>query len=140
MKNWLIDDIMYPNRWPAAEGWNYHGDTKYYKSTKYPPHNIIEVVKDSKYIIELAVAGFAKEDITATLEGRLLTITGSSKSWDELNKDYTYLHKGISSKDFKKVFELASGVEITAIALRDGLLFINLKTTEEKTNVELEIK
>ena len=65
----------------------------------YPPHNIIVTGPDD-YLIELAVAGFSKEGIDIVMHERTLTITG-----EHVKKGREYVHRGISTKKFKRTFD-----------------------------------
>jgi len=66
------------------------------KAITYPPYNIKQV-KENKYVIEMAVAGFAKSDIEMTLEGNKLVIKAAAKDDDEEE----YLFKGIANRGFE---------------------------------------
>lgn len=97
--------------------------TKKY-ANNYPPYNIKQV-KDNKYIIEVAVAGFGKSDIELTLEGNKLIVKGNStKSEDE---EETFLHKGIANRNFTHEFKLADKIEIKEAELVNGMLKIWLE-------------
>ena len=97
-------------------------------ASAYPPYNI-KKVDDNKYVIELAVAGFSKQDITLTLEDDKLTIDGQTTLdtaiGDAVNQ--TFLYKGISERPFKRVFSLADNVEIKNAEMINGLLKIWLE-------------
>jgi molecular chaperone IbpA len=88
----------------------------------FPPYNIKQV-SDNKYIIEMAVAGFAKTDIEVTLEGNKLVVEG--KAHDEEPTE-TFLHKGIANRGFTHEFTLADKVEIENAELANGMLKIGL--------------
>jgi molecular chaperone IbpA len=92
--------------------------------SKYPPYNIVRVNVD-KYKIELALAGFAKDDIIVEYYDSLLTI----KSNDQQHKtDVTdYLHHGISKRLFNKEFTLSVDIEIVDVLMENGMLIINLE-------------
>jgi molecular chaperone IbpA len=93
------------------------------KSNGYPPYNI-EQINDNEYMITLAVAGFAMEDLDITLEKNVLTIEGSAaKADDEVN----YLHKGIGGRNFRRSFTLAEHIEVEDAGLDLGMLNIHLK-------------
>ena len=92
--------------------------------TAYPPYNIRQV-KDNKYVIEMAVAGFAKTDIEITLEGNNLVVKGSAKELDA--EDGTFLHKGIANRNFTREFKLADKIEIKDAELTNGMLKIWLE-------------
>ena len=88
----------------------------------YPPYNIKQV-KENKYVIEMAVAGFAKSDIEMTLEGNKLVIKAAAK--DEDNGDYLY--RGIANRAFERTFTLADKVEIKDAEMINGMLKVWLE-------------
>jgi molecular chaperone IbpA len=92
------------------------------KAVSYPPYNIKQV-KENKYVIEMAVAGFAKSDIEMTLEGNKLVIKAASKDAEEEE----YLYKGIANRAFERTFTLADKVEIKDAELMNGMLKIWLE-------------
>ena len=93
-------------------------------NSNYPPHNVIKTGDDT-VTIEVAVAGFAEGEIDIALEKRLLTITGARKRAED--DTYEYLHRGISSRDFKHTFTLAEHVEVKNAAIKDGILAVELE-------------
>ena len=93
------------------------------KAVGYPPYNIKQV-KENKYVIEMAVAGFAKSDIEITLDGKKLLVKGVSKD-DEGNENYLY--KGIANRAFERVFTLNDQVEIKDAELANGMLKVWLE-------------
>jgi len=98
-------------------------------ASKYPPYNIKKVT-DNKYVIEMAVAGFGKQDIELTLEDNKLVVNGKLETVDDLTKDgidQTYLWKGISDRAFSRQFTLADNVEIKTANLFNGMLKIWLE-------------
>lgn len=92
------------------------------KAATYPPYNIKQVTAN-KYVIEMAVAGFAKSDIEMTLEGNKLVIKAASKDAEEEE----YLYKGIANRAFERTFTLADKVEIKDAELMNGMLKIWLE-------------
>jgi molecular chaperone IbpA len=92
------------------------------KAVSYPPYNIKQV-KENKYVIEMAVAGFAKSDIEMTLEGNKLVIKAASKEDDSED----YLYKGIANRGFERTFTLADKVEIQDAEMMNGMLKIWLE-------------
>jgi molecular chaperone IbpA len=107
------------------------------QSTSYPPYNIIKL-GDSKFAIELAVAGFKEGDIVVHVENNQLSITGSKVT--ELEGP-VYLHNGISSRAFVRTFTLAEHVVVTGATVTDGILTINLEQVvpEEKKPKQIPI-
>lgn len=93
-------------------------------NSNYPPHNVIKTGDDT-VTIEVAVAGFAEGEIDISLDKRVLTIAGAKKT--EENTEWEYLHRGISSRDFRQNFTLAEHVEVRSASIRDGILSVNLE-------------
>ncbi len=93
-------------------------------NSNYPPHNVIRTGEDT-VIIEVAVAGFAEGEIDISVDKRVLTISGAKKT--EENSAWEYLHRGISSRDFRHAFTLAEHVEVKNAAIRNGILSVSLE-------------
>jgi molecular chaperone IbpA len=88
----------------------------------YPPHNIIKI-DDNKYIVELACAGYTKEEIEISVEDNILYIKG-----DKMDIEHKeYIHKGISSKKFTKTIRIVDTVEVQGAEYVDGILRIGLE-------------
>jgi molecular chaperone IbpA len=93
-------------------------------ATAYPPYNIRQV-KDNKYVIEMAVAGFAKTDIEVTLEGNKLVIKGAAI--DSAEDPASFIYKGIANRNFTRSFTLADKVEIKDAEIANGMLKVWLE-------------
>lgn len=102
------------------------------KAVTYPPYNV-KKISDNTYVIEMAVAGFGKQDIEITLEENMLKIDGSVKRDAEDEKNY--LFKGIAERPFSRTFTLADTVEIKNAELINGMLRVWLDNLvpEKKT-------
>lgn len=103
--------------------------SKNIKAVSYPPYNIKQV-KDNKYVIEMAVAGFSKSDIEVTLEGNKLIVKGNTKEDEEDN----FLFKGIANRNFTREFKINDKIEIENAELANGMLKIwlqNMIKTQE---------
>lgn len=92
----------------------------------YPPYNI-ELLSNGEHEpaslrITLAVAGFAPDDLEVSVEGGELVVRGKQRD----DKPRDYLHRGIAARQFKRSFQLASGVEVHKAELNNGLLAIEL--------------
>jgi molecular chaperone IbpA len=104
------------------------------ESDNYPKHNIIRSGENS-YVIELAVAGFTSEDLNVESINNELTITGKIKKEELPESGFPdYLHRGIASRSFKRVFTLAEYVEVKEAKHENGILSISLerRVPEEK--------
>lgn len=100
------------------------------KSEGYPPYNIEHRAPDG-FVITLAVAGFAEDDLSISLEDRQLTIRGRQP---EADQDRVFLHRGIAARAFQRSFILAHGVEVSKAQLENGLLCIEL-TRKPASNI-----
>ena len=101
----------------------------------FPRHNIVKVDEEN-YVIELALAGYSRENISIEVEEGLLVVTG-----DNDDSEVEYVHKGISTKKFRRTFRLNENVEVGEASF-DGLLTIELKhvVPEEKKPRSIDIK
>lgn len=107
----------------------------------YPPYNIEELpAADSEnggIAITLAVAGFARDEISVTVEDRQLIIKGRQNETGEK----TFLHRGIAARQFVRAFVLAEGIEVKSAVLENGLLRIILARPDIQPSVRVvEIK
>ncbi|MDA7458409.1 Hsp20 family protein [Planktomarina temperata] len=98
----------------------------------YPPYNI-EQTSENSYRITLAVAGFAEDDLTITVEDRQLVILGRQ---GEETGERVYLHRGIAARQFQRTFVLADGVDVGAAIMEHGLLHIDLKHALPETVIQ----
>ena len=92
--------------------------------SNYPPYNIRKTGKD-KYSIEVALAGFNKNDVEVEFEDNLLTVrTKHFNKSEDKNEDGEIIHKGISQRQFARSFTIADDVKVNGAELKDGLLTI----------------
>jgi molecular chaperone IbpA len=89
----------------------------------YPPHNIVKY-NDTHYGIEVAVAGFSKEEITVEVDQDQLYITGKKAS---VSEGVEYLHRGLAARDFEQQFTLAEYMEVRGAEVKDGMLKIEIE-------------
>ena len=110
--------------------------------SNYPPYNIRKTGKDN-YAIEVALAGFNKNDVEVEFEDNLLTVrTRPVSKLEENNVDGEIIHKGISQRQFARSFTIADDVKVISAQLRDGLLTISCERIipEHKKKKLIEIK
>lgn len=88
----------------------------------YPPYNI-EKISEQIYRIEMAVAGFRREDLNISTQEGILNISGKS-TFDEDAK--TYIYRGIARRAFERRFQLADAIRVTSAFIQDGMLYIEL--------------
>jgi HSP20 family molecular chaperone IbpA len=102
------------------------------KTETYPPYNI-EHTNDEHLKITLAVAGFAAEDLSVSVEDNQLVIRGRLNNNGE---DKTFLHRGIATRQFQRSFVLADGIEVLGAELNHGLLTIKLERPRAENAVK----
>ena len=93
-------------------------------SNSYPPYNISKV-DDNNYIIEMALAGFNKDDIEIELADSELTVR--SKKREDSNKDVNLIHQGISHRSFNRKFTLSEEILVKNAEMKNGMLVIKLE-------------
>ena len=93
-------------------------------ATNFPPYNIVKT-GDYTYDVELALAGFSKDDIDVEYKDNMLTVKSKEKAKDD-DVD-GMLHRGISKRWFSKAFTIADDVEVKGAELKDGLLKISME-------------
>ena len=95
-------------------------------TSNYPPHNIV-FINDGKFNLELAVAGFKKDEVTMEEHQGLLTIRGDKKAnLDEVVEGMpTYQYRGIANRSFSKSFRIAEYFEVSDAVMEDGILKVS---------------
>jgi len=91
--------------------------------TNYPPYNIVNG-SDGRTTLEVALAGFSREDIEVETERNVLTVSARKAPAD---KERNYEHKGISYRTFSRNWQMGDDVEVESVDFVDGLLTISLK-------------
>jgi len=93
-------------------------------SSSYPPYNISKV-NDNNYVIEMALAGFNKDDIEIEIADNELTVR--SKKRENSNKDVNLIHQGISQRSFNRKFTLSEEILVKNAEMRNGMLIVKLE-------------
>ena len=93
-------------------------------SNSYPPYNISKIDENS-YVIEMALAGFNKDDIEIEIADSELTV--KSKKKNDLKKDVNLIHQGISYRSFNRKFTLSEEILVKNAEMKDGMLIIKLE-------------
>ena len=101
-----------------------YGNTNY-ETGGFPPYNIRKT-DDFKHVIELALAGFSKDEIEVVLTDGVLVIK-SADLLSQTNPNEGLVHKGIAKRAFTRKFTLADDIEIKDAKLKNGLLEIELE-------------
>lgn len=108
------------------------------KPQAYPPYNLVKE-DDTHWLIEIAVAGFNREEIDITVDNGKLLVCGKTTSKEVAHREY--LHCGIAKRDFNHRFILAETVQVKNANFVDGLLVIELENVipEEKKPRKIKI-
>ena len=108
-------------------------------ATNFPPYNIVKT-GEYTYDVELALAGFSKNDIDVEYKDNMLTVKSKEKAKDDDVNGM--LHRGISKRWFAKAFTIADDVEVKGAELKDGLLKISMERIipEGKRARTIEVK
>ncbi|NBO27840.1 MAG: hypothetical protein EBX47_09120 [Synechococcaceae bacterium WB8_1B_057] len=93
-------------------------------NNNYPPYNILKTGENS-YQLEVAVTGFAKDELTVEVDQDTLIIRGT-KNRSETDIEVQYLHHGLASRDFNRAWPLAEYIEVGAVKIKNGVLTVNL--------------
>jgi molecular chaperone IbpA len=95
------------------------------EGSAYPPYNI-EKTGDDAYVLTMAVAGFAAEDLEITAQDNILTVSGKAAPTAP-EQERRYLHRGIAGRAFERRFVLADHILVEGADLANGLLHVSLK-------------
>jgi molecular chaperone IbpA len=93
-------------------------------SNNYPPYNIARL-EENLYEIEIAVTGFAKNEISVTVEQDNLIIAGQREKTEDVSAEF--LHRGLAFRDFERTFTLADHMKIRSAEIKNGVLTIRIE-------------
>jgi len=92
-------------------------------TSNYPPYNLIQISNVESHL-EIALAGFKKEEVHAYTEYGKLFVEGQKS---DSESDRTFIHKGLAQRNFKRAWTLSDDTEVSNVTFEDGLLRIELK-------------
>ena len=92
-----------------------------YEAQSYPPYNLVQVSEDESRL-ELALAGFSKDDVKVYTERGSLVVEGSKNSED----DRTYVHRGLAQRSFTRKWNISEDTEVSEVTFDNGLLVVTL--------------
>ena len=88
----------------------------------YPPYNYIKE-SNVRFRLEIALAGFKKEEVKVFTENNKLFVEGSSAKEEGIE----YIHKGLATRDFTRVWTISDDVIIDEVSYVDGILNITMQ-------------
>ena len=102
-------------------------DDSFFRGTSnFPPYNIVKT-GDNTYDVELALAGFNKDDIEVEYKENMLTVKSKKQEETKDEDGNVTQHRGISKRMFSKSFTIANDVEVKGAELKDGLLKVSME-------------
>ena len=91
-------------------------------SSNYPPYNIVKT-SDTTSALEIALAGFSKEEIEVVTERNVLTVSTHREGTD--GREYT--HRGLAQRTFARNWQLSDDVVVDSVDYQNGLLTVVLR-------------
>ena len=116
--NSIFNDPFFVGFQPTVNTWN-----SFYTNSQpsYPPYNVIKE-DDDTYLVEIALAGFDKENLDVTVDQDTLIVKGEREKADS-----KYAHKGIATRSFTRSFALGEYMEVTDAEFENGMLSIKIE-------------
>ena len=95
-------------------------------NSNYPPYNIHKI-NENEFKIEVALAGYSKDDIELELKDNTLTVRNKQKEKIVNENTNGMIHKGISTRQFERAFTISEDIKVKNAELKNGLLNIDLE-------------
>jgi molecular chaperone IbpA len=92
-------------------------------TSNYPPYNLVQISNVESHL-EIALAGFKKEEVHAYTEYGKLFVEGKKS---DSESDKTFIHKGLAQRSFTRAWTLSDDTEVSNVTFEDGLLRIELR-------------
>ena len=90
--------------------------------SNYPPYNLIQV-SNVESRLELALAGFKKEEVNVYTQDGKLFVEGQK---EDVESERTYLHRGMAKDHSQDHGPSVTRTEVRSVTFEDGLLVIDL--------------
>jgi len=94
-----------------------------FPQSNYPPYNLIQL-NNHESKLEIALAGFKKDEIKVYTEFGKLYVEGSK---EESKVDGSFIHQGLAQRSFQRVWTVTDDTEVGSVKFEDGLLTVELK-------------
>ena len=95
----------------------------YETTSNYPPYNLVQV-NNVESLLEIALAGFNKDEITVYTEYGKLVVEGRKENNKETPSEY--VHQGLAQRSFNRTWSLSEDIEVREVLFKDGLLTVKL--------------
>lgn len=112
-----------------------------YNNQSFPPYNIYESGENG-FVIEMALAGYSKDDIEVVIEDNKLKISSNKVEESVKSEETEFYHRGIAKRSFTNQFRIPEHAEVEECTMKDGILRISVvrNIPEEKLPKVIEIK
>ena len=94
------------------------------QAANYPPYNLVQL-SDAESRLEVALAGFKKEEVSVYTEYGKLVIEGKKED-KKKEEDLNFLHQGLAQRSFNRSWTIADDTEVRSVTFEDGLLTVTL--------------
>tara|TARA_B100001778_G_C18513615_1_gene595414 strand:- start:229 stop:675 length:447 start_codon:yes stop_codon:yes gene_type:complete len=91
--------------------------------SNYPPYNLV-TINNVESRLEIALAGFKREDVNVYTEYGKLVVEGKKDTKE--GEEVEYFHQGLAQRSFTKQWTLTDDTEVRNVKFEDGLLTIEL--------------
>ena len=124
--NNLYKDFIGVSRLADQLNYFYEGKSSAAGSQTFPPYNIIEVEPD-QFMIQLAIAGYDKSDITIEVKDNQLIVSGKKEDKRDAHVNKKWIWNGIASRNFERKFMLSENIVIGSADYTNGILSISME-------------
>lgn len=93
-------------------------------NNNYPPYNIVKK-DENNYELEIAVTGFAPEEVSVEIDQNQLVVKGERKREDDTETQY--IHRGLATRDFTRTWTLAEHMEVNTGSIKNGVLRVAIQ-------------
>jgi len=106
-------------------------------NSNYPPYNILKR-SENTYEIQVAITGFERDEVAVEVDQNQLIVRAERKAIEDV--DIIYIHRGLASRSFERIWTLAEYVEVGEGRIKNGVLTIELKRIVPDTMKPRSIK
>ena len=89
----------------------------------YPPYNLVQI-NNVLSKLEIALAGFKKNDIKVYTEFGKLYVEGKKEESEDVGE---FVHKGLAQRSFQRVWTISDDTKVGSVSFTDGLLAVELE-------------
>lgn len=106
----------------GMDEWIHRFSALHQTESNYPPYNVIRE-SNVKFRLEVALAGFNKNQITVYTENNKLFVEGEK----EVDSGKEYVHQGLAQRAFTRSWTISDDVEVKTVTFEDGLLCVQFE-------------